>query len=98
MIDRICVESVEHLRREEDASLPAFDLGEEVLLLVVVARRHVARLADQEQIRRELAPLARLLTLTYPGPVEALEVLDELLANGDVQLLLKIIPSTRRRC
>ena len=50
MIDRISVERIEHLRREEDAPLSALDLGEEVLLLVVVTRSHVARLSDQEKI------------------------------------------------
>ena len=48
MVNGKCIEAVKSGGRKEDASFSAPNLSKKVLLLVIVARRHVARLTDEQ--------------------------------------------------
>lgn len=57
-MNRIWIEALKLIRREQDASLMAFYLGKEVLLLIIVSRRHIT-------CRKKDIFLPRVLALVY---------------------------------
>lgn len=56
MMHRMGVETLKLIRRKQNAPLETLQLGEKILLLIVMARCNVPLHADQEQIGRERPP------------------------------------------
>lgn len=92
VMNRVWIETFKLVWREEDASLMAFNLCKEILLLVIMCWRHIALHAYEQEVGCQLSPASLGLLLVDPVPVKTKKVNNDLLSYCVVQRLLQIYP------